>query len=267
MISNRITPFQFTLPRRERPHGSGLIQVSVQISIHAPAKGATNPEPVAHPGGFISIHAPAKGATTFQQRRYHPIQFQFTLPRRERHLQMAPFGRSFQFQFTLPRRERPNGTLINLSPPVFQFTLPRRERLPLPPRWDKFSHFNSRSREGSDFTVHNIFRFHDRISIHAPAKGATDSGRTTVLRYSISIHAPAKGATLHNRSGSRIPKISIHAPAKGATCFIGSNVSFASNFNSRSREGSDRGRLSGPRPTPYFNSRSREGSDHIQAGY
>ena len=78
-----------------------------------------------------------------------------------------------------------------------------------------------------------------RISIHAPAKGATipfisfnhllvnfnprsregsdserNNGGTCVH---ISIHAPAKGATSLYSSTSGHLKISIHAPAKGAT--------------------------------------------------
>ena len=55
----------------------------------------------------------------------------------------------------------------------FQSTLPRRERrgVVLPPP-HAASDFNPRSREGSDtFTIRNV-QF-SRISIHAPAKGAT----------------------------------------------------------------------------------------------
>ena len=78
--------FQSTLPRRERPLARPRLAVRTVISIHAPAKGATV-QP--HRGGHgipISIHAPAKGATL---RRHgadiYTIQFQSTLPRRERH--------------------------------------------------------------------------------------------------------------------------------------------------------------------------------------
>ena len=77
------------------------------------------------------------------------------------------------------------------------------------------------------------------ISIHAPARGATDTNFIPLDFDWISIHAPARGATLQNllsaytqndfnprsREGSdpigsekksQIP-ISIHAPARGAT--------------------------------------------------
>ena len=106
------------------------------------------------------------------------------------------------------------------------------------------THFNPRSREGSDDCVKQYDR-HESISIHAPAKGATVTPADGWVKGLISIHAPAKGATQHNssrlvpvhnfnprsREGSdgtgcdcRVDGyvISIHAPAKGATmcgCF------------------------------------------------
>ena len=55
------------------------------------------------------------------------------------------------------------------------------------------------------------------ISIHAPAKGATNTNKEGVAQLKISIHAPAKGATILQDIFHRPPGISIHAPAKGAT--------------------------------------------------
>ena len=100
------------------------------------------------------------------------------------------------------------------------------------------------------------------ISIHAPAKGATDYLLTPSNFPVISIHAPAKGATYsfissafknanfnpRSREGSDIPgtkneteasKISIHAPAKGATVYVLTSPTSSGDFNPRSREGSD----------------------------
>ena len=58
---------------------------------------------------------------------------------------------SVEFQSTLPRRERPKKYAIMLLSPIFQSTLPRRERRVRPP-WQppRPMHFNPRSREGSD---------------------------------------------------------------------------------------------------------------------
>ena len=57
----------------------------------------------------------------------------------------------------------------------------------------------------------------------------------------ISIHAPVKGATRIAAGRSRLFRISIHAPVKGATSASLSAGSPASDFNPRSRKGSDKG--------------------------
>ena len=80
----------------------------------------------------------------------------------------------------------------------------------------------------------------DRISIHAPARGATTFSQEQELYVTISIHAPARGATDITSIYLEIPplfqstlprgerpdrrtirsscrQISIHAPARGAT--------------------------------------------------
>ena len=55
--------------------------------------------------------------------------------------------------------------------------------------------------------------------------------------------------------------ISIHAPARGATGMPLKTVTHMSNFNPRSREGSDLFRIRSSYDAAYFNPRSREGSD------
>ena len=100
-------------------------------------------------------------------------------------------------------------------------------------------HFNPRSRKGSDeqgkryepipkISIHAPARgattFSERsenlknISIHAPARGATQPEQSYWLcSPAISIHAPARGATLRSRPRWETDSISIHAPARGAT--------------------------------------------------
>ena len=58
----------------------------------------------------------------------------------------------------------------------------------------EITHFNPRSREGSDLLRLFIVWVVD-ISIHAPAKGATREVLDVQISTLISIHAPAKGAT------------------------------------------------------------------------
>ena len=101
-------------------------------------------------------------------------------------------------------------------------------------------HFNPRSREGSDARSAQETQYRSCISIHAPARGAT-CYIEAVRRYleSISIHAPARGATYYTRLEYHRFAISIHAPARGATPAVSRSCAYMSNFNPRSREGSD----------------------------
>ena len=83
----------------------------------------------------------------------------------------------------------------------FQFTRPRRARqvstLPL----DKADCFNSRAHEGRDTTKAPQVA-PAPVSIHAPTKGATKQGFSSVFQPFVSIHAPTKGATSVMRRGS-----------------------------------------------------------------
>ena len=60
--------FQSTLPRRERRLDSSHPVCPDDVSIHAPAKGATADAWHAYAGYKVSIHAPAKGATRTMSR-------------------------------------------------------------------------------------------------------------------------------------------------------------------------------------------------------
>ena len=102
---------------------------TTDISIHAPAKGATRGCMCGTVRVVISIHAPAKGAT--YPGRLVPIMsglFQSTLPRRERQLHTTTAEAGKIFQSTLPRRERHRTIPRFLRGRRFQSTLPRRER-------------------------------------------------------------------------------------------------------------------------------------------
>ena len=150
--------------------------------------------------------------------------------------------RMIRFQSTLPRRERQYLAPARFCFAIFQSTLPRRERRICYLLHCRRSDFNPRSREGSDLSQskQSIQRYlfqstlprRERrswmrsqirvciISIHAPAKGATQIIWNYWKIYSISIHAPAKGATFLFRYRALGDAISIHAPAKGATSWV-----------------------------------------------
>ena len=100
---------------------------------------------------------------------------------------------------------------------IFQSTLPHGERLrPCSSSGSGCRYFNPRSRMGSDCGVATVVVCACRISIHAPAWGATGAGASGCIHL-ISIHAPAWGATWPPSRCRRLWQISIHAPAWGAT--------------------------------------------------
>ena len=159
---------------------------ALTISIHAPAKGATPSQPLARtcrkhfnprsregsdprlfshivPPAAISIHAPAKGATQGRNlQNAAPIDFN-PRSREGSDLSFLPsIAVLREFQSTLPRRERPYWFSMFLIPIAFQSTLPRRERRGRVGGVGRLSHFNPRSREGSDSGVSD----HGRHSNH-----------------------------------------------------------------------------------------------------
>ena len=101
---------------------------------------------------MISIHAPAKGATS-----------------------------SF--------------TAHSLAGKLFQSTLPRRERQREKCCIGVFQHFNPRSREGSDTIGLPSHRAIIKFQSTLPRRERRSSGADREKLQRISIHAPAKGAT------------------------------------------------------------------------
>ena len=103
--------------------------------------------------------------------------------------------------------------------------------------------------------------FHEYISIHAPARGATLFLRNPSLVIIFQSTLPRGERRQLCHPFCHAPQISIHAPARGATSTKFFLTKRSYNFNPRSREGSDyilgiygvRGK--------NFNPRSREGSD------
>ena len=280
--------FQSTLPRRERrpangrfrcapPHfnprsreGSDIFRlpqsIRSDISIHAPAKGATRElrdadewevlfqstlprrerlERKLHnkQTDIISIHAPAKGATSRPTSISSTAAFQSTLPRRERPpTQATPTARHDTFQSTLPRRERHVVRAVSVKyDSVFQSTLPRRERrvCACGVRVLAF-YFNPRSREGSDQRPQQAAAQGAEISIHAPAKGATS--RIMSIASTVSIFQ----STLPRRE------------RRGRSAHCGTSSTFQSTLPRRERRSAG---LAPAFSSMHFNPRSREGSD------
>ena len=166
------------------------------------------------------------------------------------------------FQFTHPRGVRPNIKNRRLRLGRFQFTHPRGVRLFRRFLLHKLSHgFNSRTREGCDRVLAARLRGATKVSIHAPARGATAFADAKNRWGLVSIHAPARGATLSTAArAAGIESVSIHAPARGATRLTSLSRQ-VSCFNSRTREGCDSTLFLPCRFGQGFNSRTREGCD------
>ena len=79
-----------------------------------------------------------------------------------------------------------------------------------------------------------------RVSIHAPAGGATDDYEVFSHIAIVSIHAPAGGATVLLNLNSITLNVSIHAPAGGATTLCRRSRGRFGSFNPRARRGRDR---------------------------
>ncbi len=127
-----------------------------QVSIHAPARGATWLQDAARVCFWVSIHAPARGATGVRGDMATFSWFQSTRPHGARHRTIEEGYQSATFQSTRPHGARPSPTSPSSgSNEMFQSTRPhgaRRVRSP------------SRSPSCA-------------VSIHAPARGATDANK------------------------------------------------------------------------------------------
>ena len=123
------------------------------------------------------------------------------------------------------------------------------------------SNFNPRSREGSDdvaWLLNNIAK----ISIHAPARGATMLiFPWTFYDYYFNPRS-REGSDAASSNKEKRYQISIHAPARGATSFRCTTNVVSSYFNPRSREGSDKSAATLPSGTSQFQSTLPRGERH-----
>ena len=219
MFQTVINAFQSTPPRGGRPVPLGPVIAITDISIHAPARGATyaggagsqsvihfNPRP--REGGDyhayyyhtfqsqISIHAPARGATRL----------------------VPDLGQVAVISIHAPARGATSGNKSFLW--VYLYFNPRPREGGDPPRLHAQGSgqvFQSTPPRGGRLTGSATVTYGGLISIHAPARGATTWRGQKSRSCWISIHAPARGATFRQPLHGHYAGISIHAPARGAT--------------------------------------------------
>ena len=187
--------FQSTLPRRERRYSScGTYLPSSRFN---PRSRAGSDGRRAHHVSMaqVSIHAPARGATLSGSPVCSSSEFQSTLPRGERRVsRYTPQIGTYCFN---PRSRAGSDVdapsydadaKVSIHAPARGATCCRSFCRSL-----QIS-FNPRSRAGSDVTHCNLFK-DSIVSIHAPARGATANVRSFGAYLNVSIHAPARGAT------------------------------------------------------------------------
>ncbi len=153
---------------------SGVPVWIVQVSIHAPARGATYVLLLLCASDGVSIHAPARGATGHYGNIFIYGKFQSTHPRGVRRDLVMTAAGTVEFQSTHPRGVRHFPWPHPRPRRAFQSTHPRGVRQNGRRYVDRRYGFNPRTREGCDrksaALIHKWC-----VSIHAPARGATRS--------------------------------------------------------------------------------------------
>ena len=170
-------------------------QPAGDISIHAPARGATVGVVPSLDTIRISIHAPARGATPGPPGSSRGQSFQFTPLREGRRKVPINVSQVVQFQFTPLRegRRRKRGQQPELEPisihaPARGATRAAGIRAP------SSAYFNSRPCERGDIVAVNILDIHIKFQF-TPLREGRRHFAEVHPRIAISIHAPARGAT------------------------------------------------------------------------
>ena len=147
--------FQSTLPRRERPGCRIFLKSYLDISIHAPTKGATNDYSKSSYSNSISIHALTKGATASWQ--FHLLRKIISIHAPTKGATAASTSDIYHEIISIhaPTKGATIPRFCRKVNSLFQSTLPRRER------------------QNPSHTAQH----HQHISIHAPTKGATRNVR------------------------------------------------------------------------------------------
>ena len=145
----------------------------------------------------------------------------------------------------------------------FQSTHPHGVRLTPRPKATVSPCFNPRTRTGCDRHCW-LYRAYTKVSIHAPARGATMVQRLISRQVVVSIHAPARGATLLSPLNTFDFKFQSTHP-HGVRLTLKTQSHDLRRFNPRTRTGCD---LSGALCALHakgFNPRTRTGCDAAYA--
>ena len=194
----RYIGFQSTHPRGVRPAVRQGLAFGRHVSIHAPAWGATGrPRAIGVWEQKVSIHAPAWGATDAQLPRVDQVRVSIHAP---------AWGATMTVRL-------PTGPSWSFNP---------RTRVGCDALWTqkrlrKWPSFNPRTRVGCDFPPSEGMRRYIGFQSTHPRGVRLHRFSQTSRQVRVSIHAPAWGATVVRGHGLLSHLVSIHAPAWGAT--------------------------------------------------
>ena len=272
--------FQFTRPQGARPF-SFMPDEDTPVSIHAPARGATEGLPRADGRAAVSIHAPARGATSTGAEAVAAWVFQFTRPQGARlHVvYLGSFPKRFNSRARKGRDEMCMGVLIcsivSIHAPArgatladgfhrvmaaFQFTRPQGARPASTPPARRLGGFNSRARKGRDKWY--LERVIDLKSFNSRARKGRDTMHAGCgAGESVSIHAPARGATTSHNSWL-VPTTFQFTRPQGARLEFTLDIEAAEKFQFTRPQGARRAYTKVFTNCQCFNSRARKGRDY-----
>ncbi len=224
------------------------------VSIRAPARGATSVTHLTDAERSVSIRAPARGATPRPTRpgrrsaRFDPRprtggDFNVTVPPRS----------TVTFRSAPPHGGRPVCGSVTKRSLQFRSAPPHGGRRQGADSASIPKCFDPRPRTGGDILVLWCTTT-VRVSIRAPARGATARHRHAGRGLDVSIRAPARGATAEAQRIQADHIVSIRAPARGATAMKLGFRFDGSGFDPRPRTGGDQERCRPCRNLTLFRS-------------
>ena len=171
-----------------------------------------------------------------------------------------------KFQSTRPRGARRATDVMKEIVEPFQSTRPRGARqMRLCPCAGARPCFNPRAHEGRDLAIRtspSCVRTFQSTRPRGARRPRIAAGRGQI---SVSIHAPTRGATSSGRRHERPSGVSIHAPARGATSDVCRSID-GGMFQSTRPRGARRRRRVRRAAFPGFNPRAHEGRDDVARG-
>ena len=131
---------------------------------------------------------------------------------------------------------------------------------------DEIDLFQSTLPRGERRSLHSVSCIVERISIHAPTRGATKTTLQANLEFiGFQSTLPRGERRVLLRFLLFLVNISIHAPTRGATLMITANLDEIPDFNPRSHEGSDYASLSDTASGAKFQSTLPRGERRLRA--